>query len=409
MNGWYLAVDGSPNGPHMRDDLERLLLTGQINRKTLVWRKGMPRWTVLGSVDELNGLLESIPPPLPSGPQRRKPAPKPEAQLEGPGPFRQSSSTPHKTDSIVQPDDDHNKKPVTSIHTQGGPWSRYFARQFDITVNAIVIAFIIEFSLPYISIDTYLAYSSINNTVAGIGIIALAFALNALTLTAFGNSLGKAMLGLRAFPVDGTGRFDIAGNFKRELRVWIFGAAMAIPIFALFTFIANYREVSVGRPAIYDRRFAKIKVKPIGATRRALAMIFTGCLLVGSLTWAKMAEDQISSNGESGNVEKSLRAASAKWNKNLPKKIDKFTILEKTSTMDRQFTYHYRLEIDPSQRDSANTYVNKNVPNLVCKEKINRNMMRHYGVVYIYKYRIKNTPSTFGIRLDDKRCRELGL
>jgi len=84
-------------------------------------------------------------------------------------------------------------------------------------------------------------------------------------------------------------------------------------------------------------------------------------------------------------------------------------VLEKTSAFERQFTYHYSLEIDPSRRDEAMSFVGDSVSKKVCKGKDTRSDMRDYGIIYIYKYQIPNEPSAFKVRVDDQRCRELGL
>ncbi|MGI9384952.1 MAG: RDD family protein [Methyloligellaceae bacterium] len=249
---WYCAFDGRLRGPHARGYVEGLLRSGLIDRETKVWREGMPRWVALGSVDDFKALLASVPPPVP-----------PEPGL-----------------------------------AQGGPWSRYFARQFDLTVLAFIIVFAIEIYLPELSMDAFLLYAKANQSVTGLGIVASAFALNALVLTVFGNSPGKALFGLQAVPYDGTGGFGLAGNVAREFRVWFFGFGIGIPIVALFTMLRNYREVGAGRPAAYDRRFAKIEVKPISPARRAVSMISVAGLLAGAIAfvvWGKRYEEQIAS------------------------------------------------------------------------------------------------------------------
>lgn len=108
-------------------------------------------------------------------------------------------------------------------------------------------------------------------------------------------------------------------------------------------------------------------------------------------------------------IAQAVLSASINLNKELPKRIDKITVLEKTSAFERQFSYHYSLEIDASQRDAAISYTRGNVPKRACGGKDNRAMMRDYGVVYIYRYQTPNDPSPFEVRVDEQRCRELGL
>lgn len=74
---WFYAHEGTKKGPVSRDDLQRALLRGEVDRQTLVWCKAMPQWQALESVEELRPLLEHVPPPLPPEPPAVAPEPPP--------------------------------------------------------------------------------------------------------------------------------------------------------------------------------------------------------------------------------------------------------------------------------------------------------------------------------------------
>jgi uncharacterized RDD family membrane protein YckC len=167
------------------------------------------------------------------------------------------------------------------LHAQGGPWSRFFARHFDLMVWSLVIALALELSLPRFSYETYLQYSQANRLIVGLFLLAGASLVNGVVSGVFGRSMGKAMFGLRAVPVDGRDKFNTGDHIVRELRAWIFGLALGIPFVALFTLWKNFAEVSVGRPALYDRQAAKIEVAPIGRFRRAVAMACCALVYAG--------------------------------------------------------------------------------------------------------------------------------
>lgn len=260
---WHCRIEGRPTGPYSRDELEDLLRRGKIGRRTMVWRDGMRPWVALDAVDELKDLLTAV-----------------EADAE---------RTPVQERGLDEPgllEHDHVPTSAAGPHPHGGPWSRFLARQLDIAILAILVGVGIELTLPELSMEAYRVFYGLNRTVANLVILAGAFVANALVLTIFGNSPGKAMFGLRAVPMAGAGRFGLSGNLKRECRVWLFGVAVGIPIVALFTMYWNYREVRAGRPAIYDRKFARIEARPIGDARRAVAMISAVGLLVGALALA---------------------------------------------------------------------------------------------------------------------------
>lgn len=59
---WYLGVNGEQVGPMNPAEVAQRVSEGAATPDTLVWRAGMPNWTPLGQVPELQG---STPPPLP--------------------------------------------------------------------------------------------------------------------------------------------------------------------------------------------------------------------------------------------------------------------------------------------------------------------------------------------------------
>jgi GYF domain 2 len=67
-DSWYYAYDGARKGPVSREDLRQALIQGEIERHSLVWCEGMPQWQALESLEELQSLVEQVPPPLPPEP-----------------------------------------------------------------------------------------------------------------------------------------------------------------------------------------------------------------------------------------------------------------------------------------------------------------------------------------------------
>lgn len=54
MTAWYYAKDSQQNGPVSTDEIVRLLATGTIGAKDLVWHEGMTDWKPAGEVAELS-------------------------------------------------------------------------------------------------------------------------------------------------------------------------------------------------------------------------------------------------------------------------------------------------------------------------------------------------------------------
>ncbi|MCP4747522.1 MAG: SPFH domain-containing protein [Desulfobacteraceae bacterium] len=64
---WYAAINNQQAGPFSADDIKHMIQNGQLNRKTLIWKQGMPDWQPAGNQPELTAFFGSVPPPLPKG------------------------------------------------------------------------------------------------------------------------------------------------------------------------------------------------------------------------------------------------------------------------------------------------------------------------------------------------------
>ena len=62
---FFVALGGQQAGPFTMDILKQKLLSGEMNRETLVWKSGMEKWIAAGQVPELAALFSDTPPPLP--------------------------------------------------------------------------------------------------------------------------------------------------------------------------------------------------------------------------------------------------------------------------------------------------------------------------------------------------------
>ena len=62
---YYIVVDGKRAGPYDPSELGEQAENGTLNRDTLVWRGGMRKWRAASELDEINGILDRVPPPVP--------------------------------------------------------------------------------------------------------------------------------------------------------------------------------------------------------------------------------------------------------------------------------------------------------------------------------------------------------
>ncbi len=63
---YYVAVNGQPAGPYDATALKQMALSGSIDKETLLWKSGMQAWEKLSDISELQDVLPSIMPPVPS-------------------------------------------------------------------------------------------------------------------------------------------------------------------------------------------------------------------------------------------------------------------------------------------------------------------------------------------------------
>jgi len=64
---FHVAIEGKPAGPFDLTGLEAQTRAGKLTGSTLVWKQGMANWVQASTVPELACLLQTVPPPLPSG------------------------------------------------------------------------------------------------------------------------------------------------------------------------------------------------------------------------------------------------------------------------------------------------------------------------------------------------------
>jgi membrane protease subunit (stomatin/prohibitin family) len=62
---YLLSVNGQQAGPFNMQQLQQMVMNGQLVNNTYVWKQGMPNWVEAGQVMELQSLFNSMPPPPP--------------------------------------------------------------------------------------------------------------------------------------------------------------------------------------------------------------------------------------------------------------------------------------------------------------------------------------------------------
>ena len=274
MSDWWYAAEGKQFGPIAEADLIILFQQGRINQHTLVWTHGQSQWQRLADLPQLATYIIK-PPPLPVS---IPPAPLPpiitptETRETGehPRPITSDrSSTKHRA-GVAEPGVPEPKVEHAQI---GIAWRRFLAKHVDVIVS-IGILIIAQIALAFISPPFQVWLQNPNNAIlSGVAMFALSPLTEALLTSTFGNSPGKALLGLRALGKDGQ-KLDFSECILRNFRVMWFGLGAFIPFITIFTMSLQYRNIKRDGTTAYDIGRYRIIDWPVSPARYLIAITF---------------------------------------------------------------------------------------------------------------------------------------
>lgn len=235
---WFFIAGTKETGPFTLDQMKSLLSSGSIAGETYLWRPGCADWAPLSAFEEFAGLR---PPAARIADMNRGDRPqarqfvgvaREEPQAALPSPSQWSDTSPH-------------------------PWRRYFARILDNLLWGLFISFMIGFVLAAIDPNLAVQFTSIFDIPGGRildMILTQIFAIipNALLIGFTGGNLGKWLFGICV--LDEANRpIGVARAFKREVRVFVFGLGLAIPIISLITLIMSFQTLRKDGKASWDK------------------------------------------------------------------------------------------------------------------------------------------------------------
>lgn len=64
-SAYHIAINGQPTGPFDVSTLTQMVMNGQFNKDSLVWKNGMAQWEKAGNIDELKNVFSNNMPPIP--------------------------------------------------------------------------------------------------------------------------------------------------------------------------------------------------------------------------------------------------------------------------------------------------------------------------------------------------------
>jgi hypothetical protein len=192
-----------------------------------------------------------------------------------------STPAPTPTPAAVQ-----DWEPSVVAPPLAGAWRRFFARTLDLYVWLIVVGFavgILNARFGWSLLEFGGMPRSSQNTLNAILITPFALICDVLVYAAFGNSIGKGLLGVKVQTLNGAA-LPAQTYAMRTVDVWIRGLGLGIPIVALFTEIAAYRAVAGGGRTSWDIRYGcRVSRTPrkIGHYLVAVALFLGFVVVVG--------------------------------------------------------------------------------------------------------------------------------
>ncbi|MRG54200.1 DUF4339 domain-containing protein [Phyllobacterium sp. SYP-B3895] len=241
---WHFVENEVPVGPVTEQEMIDRIRGGRLKPTTLVWSEGLTSWESAESIETFKRLFRATPPPLPTAP---KTPPLPAFSSKRPI-FADDVKTYDPTDLPLQ----------RAIVAKGSPWSRYAARLLDQVIWAVPAVFVLLVIAAITQNPWFI--NLLSNQVAAILMIMPLFGLfNALTMTFFGNTIGKTIMGVNVRPENGR-KAGLSFYLLRELKVLVFGMGIGFPIVAFFTQLYQHKKVKIEGQATYDRDLAEVNV-----------------------------------------------------------------------------------------------------------------------------------------------------
>ena len=285
---WYYADSDIPNGPHADEEIRRLLQAEQINADTLLWREGMIDWTPLRGLPEFaESLRRNIkPPPIPTASLEVSEGARDWERAKEWEPVQETADTiAAPTNTKLEGAIATLRAPVSKSEVlKNSPWSRYFARALDLTVMGAIAGLIVGYASAFWAPTFYYQLLNLHPQAQAILLLPIALVINGLVAAIFGTTMGKKVMGLRFIYLNG--RLGLAGHVLRELKVWVQGLALGIPIAWIFTGLAQYRRITAGEPASYDVGVALVKQRDMPVWRRAVGMSFCALIFFMGIVWS---------------------------------------------------------------------------------------------------------------------------
>ncbi|MEM7007673.1 MAG: RDD family protein [Thermodesulfobacteriota bacterium] len=255
---WFYEKDRNPSGPVSEAELWELLKSGEITKDSLVWRQPMEKWLPFSDVEQLRIPPKPKPPPMP------EPEFTPDVDDSAFKPPEQPEEPPEEhVEKVVFDKPDYKGGETTTMDaefeevTQVRPWVRFFARITDYYVFSMLFTLLISFMFPDfmeqmsqgLTEQTTLENSDEVNYQSILFVIIMRIVvtfvwvfLEAYTISKYGTTFGKNLLGTRVLDTDGE-LLPYDRALKRSYSVWLKGMGAGFVLISWITMLFGYQSL----------------------------------------------------------------------------------------------------------------------------------------------------------------------
>ncbi len=178
-------------------------------------------------------------------------------------------------------------------------WRRFFARNFDVSVEIILLALIFGLIPDKYLGSIKLTEESLNPYIVYMILLPFSLTINAFICNYFGTSFGKYLLGIN---VEKVGKITLKDWLIRSFRLWRSGLAFGIPILSLWTINKEQKLVNKNEQTTYDKLSGII----VSASKLSKFQIIRAIIIISSLYiflyWAEFIEMKKNSSIQNTNI-----------------------------------------------------------------------------------------------------------
>jgi uncharacterized RDD family membrane protein YckC len=194
------------------------------------------------------------------------------------------------------------------------PWRRYFARSLDTSIHGVIVLFVVAIVLGTIAPETSREFFGALLGTSGQMWFMMLYIFAATFLTAAmigftGSSLGKWMFGIKV-----TDKQDRPIGYKtawnRELKIWVRGFGLGLPIISLFTLWSAYQYLKKENKTTWDDELGlKVNYRENNSTQAYMSIL--GVILIFILFLAPLlVAAKYNNSQELRNADKAARIRS---------------------------------------------------------------------------------------------------